>query len=192
MHLTTTYSTTRRARGARRWVTALLGALLVLTALPAAAAARPSGPGGSYAPYACAKSQWPWSCIAQCESGGDWDENTGNSYYGGLQFRQSTWVEHGGLQYARRADLATRAEQIKVAEEVLRTQGWKAWPQCSKRYGLSGRAHVVQRGDTLHSIARRFHVKGGWQALYKANRDIIGPHPDRLNEGTMLRLPAPR
>ncbi len=138
--------------------------------------------------YACAKDQWPWGCVADCESGGRWHVNTGNGFYGGLQFWQPTWVEHGGLRYAGRADLATRPQQIAVAEEVLRTQGWGAWPVCSKRYGLSGRVHTVQAGDTLGTIARRFAIRGGWQALYAANRSLIGPDPNRIVVGTMLRI----
>ncbi|MER6096153.1 transglycosylase family protein [Streptomyces sp. NPDC001728] len=138
--------------------------------------------------YPCAADQWPWGCVAECESSGDWHVNSGNGFYGGLQFWHPTWVEHGGLKFARRADLATRPQQITVAEEVLRTQGWGAWPVCSKRYGLSGRVHTVQPGDTLSSIARRFGVKGGWQALYAANRNLIGPDPNRVVVGTMLRF----
>ncbi|MDV5144679.1 transglycosylase family protein [Streptomyces sp. SBC-4] len=138
--------------------------------------------------YACAADQWPWGCVAECESSGRWHINTGNGFYGGLQFWQPTWVEHGGTKYAPRADLATRPQQITIAEEVLRTQGWGAWPVCSKRYGLSGRVHTVQPGDSLGSIARRFAVKGGWQALYAANRSLIGPDPNRIVVGTMLRI----
>ncbi|MEF9882083.1 LysM peptidoglycan-binding domain-containing protein [Streptomyces sp. P9-A4] len=138
--------------------------------------------------YPCAADQWPWGCVAECESSGDWHVNSGNGFYGGLQFWQPTWVEHGGEKFARRADLATRPQQITVAEEVLRTQGWGAWPVCSKRYGLSGRVHTVRTGDTLSSIARRFGVKGGWQALYTANRDLIGADPNRVVVGTMLRI----
>jgi nucleoid-associated protein YgaU len=141
--------------------------------------------------YACAQDQWPWGCVAECESSGRWHTNTGNGFYGGLQFWHPTWVEHGGLKYARRADLATRQQQITVAEEVLRTQGWGAWPVCSKRYGLYGRVHTVQPGDTLGSIARRFAVKGGWQALYAANRSLIGADPNRIVVGTMLRIDIP-
>ncbi|MEU1867372.1 LysM peptidoglycan-binding domain-containing protein [Streptomyces gardneri] len=138
--------------------------------------------------YACAGDQWPWGCVAECESSGRWHVNTGNGFYGGLQFWQPTWVEHGGTKYAPRADLATRPQQITIAEEVLRTQGWGAWPVCSKRYGLSGRVHTVQPGDSLGSIARRFAVKGGWQALYAANRSLVGPDPNRIVVGTMLRI----
>ncbi|MFE4620739.1 transglycosylase family protein [Streptomyces sp. NPDC056747] len=138
--------------------------------------------------YACAVDQWPWGCVAECESSGRWHINTGNGFYGGLQFWQPTWVEHGGTKFAPRADLATRPQQITIAEEVLRTQGWGAWPVCSQRYGLSGRVHTVQPGDSLGSIARRFAVKGGWQALYAANRSLIGPDPNRIVVGTMLRI----
>ncbi|MFB7516999.1 transglycosylase family protein [Streptomyces sp. NPDC056144] len=138
--------------------------------------------------YPCAADQWPWGCVADCESSGRWNVNTGNGFYGGLQFWQPTWVEHGGRKFAERADLATRPQQITTAEEVLRTQGWGAWPVCSKRYGLSGRVHTVQPGDSLGTIARRFAVKGGWQALYAANRSVIGADPNRIVVGTMLRI----
>src|SRR5919199_4854409 len=68
-----------------------------------------------------------WTGVAQCESGGDWHINTGNGYYGGLQFSQSTWAGYGGLAYAARADLATPDQQITVAEAVLAGQGIGAW-----------------------------------------------------------------
>ncbi|MGK5631918.1 transglycosylase family protein [Streptomyces sp. URMC 123] len=139
--------------------------------------------------YTCAAQGWPWDCIAECESGGNWQANTGNGYYGGLQFWQPTWKAYGGLAYARRADLATREQQIKVAQKVLAAQGWKAWPTCSQRYRLTGRTHVVRRGETLSSIARRLGVKGGWRALYRANAARIGSRPERLAVGTPLRLP---
>jgi LysM repeat protein len=71
-----------------------------------------------------------WSGVAQCESGGNWSINTGNGYYGGLQFSSATWLGHGGGQFAPRADLAAPAEQIAVAERVLLTQGPGAWPTC--------------------------------------------------------------
>ncbi len=73
-----------------------------------------------------------WSGVAQCESSGNWSINTGNGYYGGLQFSSPTWLGHGGGQYAPRADLATPAEQIAVAERVLLTQGVGAWPTCGR------------------------------------------------------------
>ncbi len=78
-----------------------------------------------------------WEKVAACESSDDWSINTGNGYYGGLQFKQSTWEEYGGRQYAPRADLATRDQQIAVAERVLKGQGPGAWPVCSVRAGLT-------------------------------------------------------
>src|SRR3954462_8019899 len=76
-----------------------------------------------------------WDGVAKCESGGNWSINTGNGYYGGLQFSQSTWNAYGGRSYAPRADLPTRGQQIAVAERVLAAQGPGAWPVCGR--GLS-------------------------------------------------------
>ncbi|MET9356177.1 transglycosylase family protein [Streptomyces sp. NPDC006617] len=78
-----------------------------------------------------------WDKVAACESTDDWDINTGNGYYGGLQFTQSTWEAFGGTRYAPRPDLATKEQQIAVAEKVLDTQGPGAWPVCSERAGLT-------------------------------------------------------
>ena len=68
-----------------------------------------------------------WDAIAQCESGGNWSINTGNGHYGGLQFKQATWSSNGGTGSPA---TASRAEQIRVAENVLQSQGLKAWPKC--------------------------------------------------------------
>lgn len=78
-----------------------------------------------------------WDKVADCESSGNWAINTGNGYYGGLQFSQSTWAAYGGTRYAPRADLATKREQILVAEKTLAGQGPGAWPVCGARAGLS-------------------------------------------------------
>lgn len=72
-----------------------------------------------------------WDELAWCESSGNWSINTGNGYYGGVQFSQSTWEAYGGTQYAPRADLATKPQQIAVAERTLAAQGYGAWPGCS-------------------------------------------------------------
>ncbi|MFF0762367.1 transglycosylase family protein [Streptomyces sp. NPDC003737] len=77
-----------------------------------------------------------WDAVAQCESGGNWSINTGNGFYGGLQFTNSTWAAYGGTAYASRADLASKSQQIATAEKVLAGQGKGAWPVCGK--GLSG------------------------------------------------------
>ncbi len=77
-----------------------------------------------------------WDQVARCESGGNWAINTGNGYQGGLQFSPGTWASHGGNEYAPAAHMATKDEQIAVAERVLATQGKGAWPVCGR--GLSG------------------------------------------------------
>ncbi len=151
-----------------------------------------------------------WDEVAQCESGGDWSINTGNGYYGGLQFSNSTWKAYGGTAYAPRADLASREQQIAIAKKTLAGQGPGAWPVCGRRAGLtrsnggaseaapapeapavqpaasSGGTYTVKRGDTLSSIARRYKVKGGWKALAKLNGLS---NPNRLKVGQVLRLP---
>jgi LysM repeat protein len=89
---------------------------------PAPAPAASSGGGGGV-----------WDKLAQCESGGNWSINTGNGYYGGLQFSQSSWEAVGGTG---RADQASRQEQIARAEQLKAKQGWGAWPTCSSKLGL--------------------------------------------------------
>ncbi|MFF6947169.1 transglycosylase family protein [Streptomyces iakyrus] len=78
-----------------------------------------------------------WNKVAACESTNNWSINSGNGFYGGLQFTQSTWEAYGGRAYAARADLASKDQQIAVAEKVLDGQGPGAWPVCSKRAGLT-------------------------------------------------------
>jgi len=78
-----------------------------------------------------------WDAIAQCESGGNWSINTGNGFYGGLQFTRGTWRAYGGAKYASTADKASRSEQIRIAEKVLNGQGIGAWPVCGKKAGSS-------------------------------------------------------
>jgi murein DD-endopeptidase MepM/ murein hydrolase activator NlpD len=89
-----------------------------------------------------------WEKVAACESSKNWKINTGNGYYGGLQFSQSTWEAFGGREFAPRADLAGKNQQIIVAERVLKGQGPGAWPTCSSRAGLQrgGEAPGVSAG----------------------------------------------
>jgi hypothetical protein len=86
--------------------------------------------------HAGAATDGEWDRVAGCESGGNWAINTGNGYQGGLQFSPSTWAGHGGTEYAPAANLASKDEQIAVAERVLAGQGRGAWPVCG--HGLSG------------------------------------------------------
>jgi Transglycosylase-like domain len=125
----------------------LARAALAATAAPATPApatpadpADPAGPASAPAVPAQASSPAPtssggvnWSAIAACESGGNWSINTGNGFYGGLQFTEQTWLGYGGGQYAPSANLATEAQQIAVAQKVLAGQGIGAWPVCGAR-----------------------------------------------------------
>ncbi|WP_405424844.1 transglycosylase family protein [Streptomyces erythrochromogenes] len=89
-----------------------------------------------------------WDKVAECESGGSWSANFGSGAYGGLQFTQEEWQNAGGLDFAERADLASRSQQIAVAERVLASQGPQAWPLCAASAGLDqqGPAAVVDPG----------------------------------------------
>ncbi len=122
-------SSTGRHRKTTRFGTAVLrtaaGGIAVV--LPALALAAP----------ASAASDTTWDNVAQCESSGNWSINTGNGYFGGLQFSQSTWDAYGGDAYAARADLATRSQQIAIAEKTLAGQGWGAWT-CAGIVGATG------------------------------------------------------
>ena len=102
-----------------------------------------------------------WDELARCESSGDWNTNTGNGYFGGVQFSQSTWEGYGGTVYASRPDLATREQQIAIAERTLAGQGWGAWPTCSAKIGArgGGDAGATASGTTASgataSVARK-------------------------------------
>jgi peptidoglycan hydrolase-like protein with peptidoglycan-binding domain len=117
-------ATTRRRPVGR----AVLGTAFLATAASAAVLGLATSAGAT---------ETVWDRVAQCESGGNWAINTGNGYYGGLQFSASTWTGFGGGQYAPRADLATKPQQVEIAQEVLKVQGPSAWPVCSVRAGLT-------------------------------------------------------
>ncbi|MEU9818570.1 transglycosylase family protein [Pseudonocardia alni] len=145
-----------------------------------------------------------WDSLAHCESTGNWAANTGNGYYGGLQFSPSTWKAYGGGEYATSAHQATRAQQIAVAEKVLAAQGWNAWPSCSSKTGASGSAtprtletdsgtrapervkasapaassggtYTVKSGDTLGRIAAA-HGIANWKDLLSKNPGLGAGH----------------
>jgi len=114
-------------------------ALAAIAAPPAPAAPVSAGPAAAAVP-AQASSPAPaspggvnWAAIAACESGGNWRASTGNGFYGGLQFTEQTWLGYGGGRYAPSANLATPAQQIAVARQVLAGQGIGAWPVCGAR-----------------------------------------------------------
>ena len=155
-----------------------------------------------------------WDAIAQCESGGNWSINTGNGYYGGLQFDQRTWQANGGTGNPANA---SREEQIAVAERVAAGRGTEPWPVCGKHGGSTSVSHhssapkakksthkattpavttaapqsaaagdyTVAVGDTLSSIARKQGVAGGWEALWNKNKSIVA-NPNLIFPGQSL------
>lgn len=159
-----------------------------------------------------------WDRVAACESSGNWSINTGNGYFGGVQFSASSWTAAGGLKYAARADLASKHDQILTAEVLLKMQGPGAWPVCGPKAGLakgqpdpypstpagtSGGTtttpppshvegnYVVQKGDWLSTIARdHMGSVAKWPALYAANRSVIGADPNRIFPGQKLTIPG--
>ncbi|MEI7033466.1 transglycosylase family protein [Streptomyces pratensis] len=135
-----------------------------------------------------AASSETWEKVAACESSGDWTVNTGNGYYGGLQFSGSTWAAFGGTQYAPRADLATRDQQIAVAEKVLDGQGPGAWPTCSDRAGLAGDA--PQAGPQTATAAQ----SAGSRAVRAAAPQSAPPRraQERPAEATPTHVPGKR
>ncbi|THG29347.1 transglycosylase family protein [Naasia lichenicola] len=110
---------------------------LALVALTAAGLAFTAAP-------ANAASLDTWDAIADCESSGNWQIDTGNGYYGGLQFSPSTWAAYGG---SGSASDASKEQQIAVAERVLASQGWGAWPSCSAQLGLSGTSGSISENS---------------------------------------------
>ncbi|AXI78584.1 LysM peptidoglycan-binding domain-containing protein [Peterkaempfera bronchialis] len=119
---------------------------LVSQAAAAAAGVRAGAPAAAAAPASSDRADW--HRIAGCESGGRWDINSGNGYYGGLQMTQGTWENYGGRHFAPRADLATREEQIAVGERIVEARGLTPWPVC-------GRASRGEARPTLHTTATR-------------------------------------
>jgi murein DD-endopeptidase MepM/ murein hydrolase activator NlpD len=118
-----------------------------------------------------------WDQVAQCESSGDWNINTGNGYYGGLQFSQSSWEAAGGTEYASRADLATKDQQIAAAEELLAMQGPGAWPRCGPQAGLQqngGSPDIAPNGGGDGSDASKARSTGKTESAPKADTGSKG------------------
>ncbi len=124
-----------------------------------------------------------WEKVAACESSGKWNTNTGNGYFGGLQFTQSTWEAYGGRAYAPRADLASPSEQVAVAEKVLAGQGPGAWPHCGPRAGLA-------RGDAQpHGAA---HGGGDQPRAERTGSDVPEDEESRTSKDKAERARAER
>jgi nucleoid-associated protein YgaU len=136
-----------------------------------------------------------WDRVAACESSGNWHINTGNGFYGGLQFVQSTWVGYGGRAYASRADRATRAQQIAVAQRVLASQGPGAWPVCSKRAGLTranggATSTPVSRSTVRKPVATKKVVKKKTYAKPTATNTAKGAKVTVRSGDTLGKLAA--
>ncbi|GGU59584.1 hypothetical protein GCM10010211_25650 [Streptomyces albospinus] len=167
---------------ATRTAVALPSALLTLLALFAttgSAAADPP-PSGT-----------DWEKIAACESSGDWHINTGNGYHGGLQISRSTWRAYGGDRFAPRADLASRDEQIAVAERIVQDRGLGAWPNCApqslthSRYTAAHAAgNTTRPGDCLSALAER----AGSGVLSVLGQERLLKGPDRRCPERRLQL----
>ncbi|WP_067531043.1 resuscitation-promoting factor Rpf1 domain-containing protein [Nocardia crassostreae] len=131
------------------------------------------GAGVALAGNASAAPDSDWDRLAQCEAGGSWQINTGNGYQGGLQFSPSTWISHGGGEFAPTANQASREEQIVIAEKVLATQGWGAWPSCSSSLGLSSGpteriAPAPQEAPRWNPGGQQQAADGGTQEVFQA------------------------
>ncbi|WP_377270392.1 transglycosylase family protein [Peterkaempfera sp. SMS 1(5)a] len=126
---------------------------LVDQAAAAAAGARAGTPTTATAASASASGdRADWHRIAGCESGGRWDINTGNGYYGGLQMTQGTWEDYGGRRFAPRADLASREEQIAVGDRIVESRGLTPWPVCGRasRSGARTPLHLTSARIPQH------------------------------------------
>jgi LysM repeat protein len=127
-----------------------------------------------------------WTGVAQCESGGNWGINTGNGYFGGLQFSQETWAGYGGTALAPRADLATSAQQVDVAEKVLAAQGIGAWPTCGKN--LTGGSTAASAKAPAPAPAPAAEQPSAAPATAQAdNADTDGRHPAPAGDYTVKR-----
>ncbi|MFE0731321.1 transglycosylase family protein [Streptomyces antibioticus] len=160
---------TTRANGSTARTTAVLAGAALLAPLGLLAATG----------NAAAADSGVWDRIAQCESGGNWHINTGNGYYGGLQFSASTWRAYGGTAYAPTADKAGKAEQIAVATKVQKSQGWGAWPTCSARAGATGGAPAS--GASTASKAQKSQKS---QSSKPARRSTPSKAPERTTSNT--------
>ncbi|MGW6689392.1 transglycosylase family protein [Streptomyces sp. NPDC054961] len=115
-----------------------------------------------------------WDRVASCEAGGNWAINTGNGYYGGLQFSSSTWAAYGGKAYAAQANQASKSQQIVIAEKVLKGQGKGAWPSCG--VGLSnsayngGAAEAAPKTETKKTETKKTEPKKQEKAAPKAEK----------------------
>lgn len=109
-----------------------------------------------------------WDALAQCESGGNWSINTGNGFYGGLQFTQQSW---NGVGMSGSPATASRAQQIEAGERLLAIQGWGAWPACSAKLGLYGKTGAAPTYTEPTTVAAQSQT----QQTYTAPAAQVAP-----------------
>jgi resuscitation-promoting factor RpfA len=184
LHHTPRHLAARKLRPLRNRVAAI--AIAASSTLIAGVVVSPAAQAGS-----------SWDGVASCESGGNWAINTGNGYYGGLQFSSSTWAGFGGARYASSANLASKAVQIAIAQRVLSAQGPGAWPVCGPRAGLTraggGSSTVtVSRSTTrlVFAVGGRLAVDGmmGPKTIRAIQRWVGSSQNGVLGSGTVKAL----
>ncbi|MBT2491836.1 transglycosylase family protein [Streptomyces sp. ISL-96] len=139
---------------------------------------------------ASAASVETWDAVAQCESGGNWSINTGNGYYGGLQFSASSWAAAGGTQYAPTADKASKAQQIATAEKLLDMQGPGAWA-CAGAGGLTNDG-VDPGVDTSGSSQKTQEPAAPRAAEQPASRSEVRSEPKAQPKAETAKPAAPK
>lgn len=172
------------SKGKHRRPSKAVRAIAVAGVTGAAAVAAPLMVAGS----ASAATASEWDAVAQCESGGDWTINTGNGYYGGLQFSASTWAAYGGTQYASTANQASKAQQIAVAEKVLAGQGKGAWPVCGT--GLSSASYdgaAASSGNTNSGSSQESTQQNTQKSAKKSTEDT---RASRSSERATVETPT--
>ncbi len=136
--------------------------------------------GGSLVTAQSAHADNVWDRVAACESSGNWSINTGNGFYGGVQFTSQTWAGFGGHRYASQANRASKAQQIAIARKVLKVQGPGAWPVCSVKAGLT-RAN----GGAVGAISRTTYAASRSSVRSSGNiavDGVRGPNTNRAIE----------
>ncbi|MFD7839256.1 transglycosylase family protein [Streptomyces sp. NPDC059761] len=172
----------RRATAIERTarIVTLAGVAGVAVAAPLMAAGSASAATGS-----------EWDRVAQCESGGNWSINTGNGYYGGLQFSSSTWAAYGGKAYAAQANQASKSQQIAIAEKVLKGQGKGAWPSCG--VGLSNSSYAGGgTTDTPKKTETKTETKKTQPKKTEPKKETKRETPAPVTRSERSEAPAPK
>lgn len=170
----------------RQYAASKVGLGLASLALVGGAAAAGAVP-------ANAASTATWDALAQCESTGNWSINTGNGYYGGVQFSLSTWRGFGGSGMPHQA---SKAEQIRIAEKVLATQGWGAWPACSAKLGLYGKSGSIAgstkatTSKTSTSVAPKTVKAPVAKKATVAKKTVVAPKASETAKKAVAKTPV--